>query len=158
MKKFLFLFLLAACAGCIQVDYTGRKFEPTNKVTHYLSLEEFQAKVNQDDYTLIGRFTANAGRKKDPLDVEEKVLEYSQEFGGDILCNVGWEKRDHGHYDKSKHEFGAPDPYKRKHKPAELAKFGPIVPLTADREKGLRFVYTFYLYKKSADVKKLLNK
>ena len=158
MKKFLFFFLLAVCTGCIQVDYTGRKFEPTGNVKHYPSLEEFKAKVNQDDYTLIGRFTATAGRKKHPLDVEEKVLEYSQEFGGDILCNVGWEKRDHGHYDKSKHEFGAPYPYKRKHKPAELAKFGPIVPLTADREKGLRLVYTFYLYKKSADVKAELKK
>ena len=68
MKKFFFFCLLAATAGCIQVDYTGKKFAPAGTVTHYTSLEEFHSKENQDDYLLIGRFTATGGIKKHPFD------------------------------------------------------------------------------------------
>lgn len=157
MKKFSFFVLLLICSGCIQVDYTGRKFAPTTDVVHYPTVEEFKAKRNQDDYILIGRFTATAGRKKHPLEVEEEVLEKSRQAGGDILCRVRWEKRDHGHYDKSDYEFGAPDPAKRQPNMKEISKFGPIVPLTADREKGTRHVFYYLLYKKKAEVKRQLG-
>lgn len=157
MKNFLLLTLLAFCAGCIQVEYTGRKFTPTDKVIHYPTMAEFQAKVNQDDYVLIGKFTATTGRTKHPLEVEEKILEKSRDYGGDILCLVHRERREHGLYTKSKHEFGAPDPAKRQPNAAELSKFGPIVPLSADREKGMRLVYYYYLYKKNTEVKRQLG-
>ena len=157
MKKFLFLFLLAALSGCIQVDYTGKKFAPVDSVTHYVSLEEFHSRENQDDYLLIGKFTAIGGRKKHPFEIEEKVLEKSRQYGGDILCFTGKETRFHGHYDKSAQEFGAPDLKKRKISKEESGKFGSISPLTADREKSLRNVFHFHLYKKRAEVKRQLG-
>ncbi len=157
MKNFLLLCLLAATAGCIQLEYTGKKFSPTESVTHYNSLKEFHSRENQDDYLLIGRFTASGGRKKHPFEIEEKVLEKSREYGGDVLCLTGREIRFHGHYDKNSQEFGAPDIKNRKISREESEKFGSIAPLTADREKSLRNIYHFHLYKKSAEVKRQLG-
>lgn len=157
MKKFFFFCLLAATAGCIQVDYTGKKFAPAGTVTHYTSLEEFHSKENQDDYLLIGRFTATGGIKKHPFEIEEKVLEKAREYGGDILCSAGRETRIQGICNNRKDEFGTPDVKNRKISKEESGKFGQIVPLTAERNGGLRNVFHFYLYKKSAEVKRQLG-
>ena len=154
MKKFLTVLLPLILTGCMNIDYTGKKFAPQEHVKFVTQLSE----VPLDDYILIGRFTADPHLKTHPYKVEEAVLEKSREYGGDILLFVSAKEVPRGTYKHNSEEFGAPDPAARKISAEEKERFGKPSPLASPREnRKKRRIYTYNLYKKKSDVKTQLG-
>ena len=84
MKFFWLLLTAVILTGCMNIDYTGRKFTPQQHVSVVTDKDQVP-----DGYTLIGRFTAITAEKAYPYVVEEEVLDKARQYGGDILCIMG---------------------------------------------------------------------
>ncbi|MBE6365238.1 MAG: hypothetical protein E7053_05750 [Lentisphaerae bacterium] len=157
MKRVLLpviLMLLALTfSGCIDIDYTGRKFTAQDHVQY----TESAADVDLDNYTLIGRFSVTSRMSIHPYDVEEAVLERAGEYGGDILLLTGVETIRTGVYTPDEHEFGAPTAADRQRHPAEEARFGRQQPLTSNPATGKRRSFEYLLYKRTSEVNRQLG-
>lgn len=153
MKKFLLLVMPMLITGCINIDYTGRKFTPEENVIYSTSASD----VNMGEYTLIGRFTVHSKLRCHPYEVEDAVLEKSREFGGDILLLTDVKVVNHGVYTPNEREFGAPAPAERKISTEEAARFGKPAPLASRRNNVKRREFHYLLYKKTAEVRRQLG-
>ena len=70
MRKWLLLLPLL-CAGCVSVDYVGKKFAPVP--TFHVKVYESASEVPADKYTVIGHFTASSPPDIHRFEVEYKV-------------------------------------------------------------------------------------
>lgn len=134
-------------AGCINIDYTGRKFAPQKSVRYTENRDEVP-----QGYSLIGRFTVSARHEIHPYEVEDAVMEKAGEYGGDILCLTSWSVVRHGVYTPNEHEFGAPDIKERKIPKAETKLFGTPAALESATLQKKRRQFNYLLYKKTADI------
>ena len=153
MKKFLFLLLPFLFAGCMNIDYVGKKFAPTENVRYVENTDQ----VPMDDYTLIGRFTVKARPMYHPYDVEEVILEEAREYGGDLLCLTKSGIDSFSVYTTNSQEFGAPKAEDRKISAEEKEKFGKIKPLSSRSAIKKRQVFHYLLYKKTDELNRLLG-
>ncbi|MBR7121762.1 MAG: hypothetical protein IKC94_05930 [Lentisphaeria bacterium] len=153
MKKVLLAVFLLSLCGCINIDYTGRKFTPQENVQYVEKISDIQL----DEYTLIGRFTVTSRLKVHPYDVEEKVLIRAGEYGGDILLRSSVSTVQHGIYTPDSREFGAPQAADRHRNPDEESRFGRQIPLTSNPATTKRRVFEYLLYKKTAEVNRQLG-
>lgn len=153
MKLLIFALLTLVAAGCINVDYTGKKFTPTANVKYCESIEE----VDLDNYTLIGRFDVSSRPKIHPYEVEEKVMAQAREFGGDILCLNEVKIVRHGAYTPNELEFGTPNLKNRKISAEERAKLGKIAPLNSKNETHQRRNFCYLLYKSTGEVNRQMG-
>lgn len=153
MKKFAFVFIPLLLAGCINTDYTGRKFTAQQFVRYY----ENQDKADLSEYTLIGRLRVTAPLKYHPYEVEEAALEKAKEYGGDIICLTGNKISLHGVYTPNENEFGAPSLSERNIPAEEKEKFGNIVPLSSNAGTTKRRQFDYLLYKKTSEVNRQLG-
>ena len=150
MKSILTIAVLLMLCGCVNIDYTGRKFPAQAQVQYVESLDEIQL----DEYTLIGRFSVTSRMSVHPYDVEEEVLARAKEYGGDILLLTGVETIRNGVYTPNEQEFGTPD---RRRNPAEEARFGRRQPLTSNATSRELRSFEYLLYKKTSEVNRLLG-
>lgn len=149
MKNFLLLPLLLLCgAGCMQIDYVGKKFTPSENVRIYRS----QTDIPTGEYTIIGRFTASVKPSVHPYEVEDAVFDKSVEYGGDAMVLVKKKDIMHGAYNSDAEEFGTFDPANRKIPENEAALFGKSKPLSAGDMWSKRVVYHYLLLKKSSSL------
>ena len=150
MKKiFLMLLPLLLCAaGCMQIDYVGKKFAPSENVRVYRS----QTDIPSGEYTIIGRFTASVKPSVHPYEVEDAVFDKSVEYGGDAMVLVKKKDVMHGAYNSDAEEFGTFDPANRKTPANEEALFGKSEPLSAGDMWSKRVVYHYLLLKKSSSL------
>jgi len=127
MKRSWILLSALLLAGCVNVDYVGRKFAPVplHKVKVYLSRKDVPA----DKYLVIGRFTAKAKPRIHPYEIEYKVQQQGAEFGGDAICLTDSYIRPNGAYNTDLEEFGSPVPAKSIVSPKEKELFGKEVRL-----------------------------
>ena len=153
MKKLIFLLLPFLFAGCMNIDYVGKKFAPTENVRYVENTDQ----VPMDDYTLIGRFTVKARPMYHPYDVEEAVLEEAREYGGDLLCLTNYEVSYFSVYTTNRQEFGAPKEEDRKISEEEKEIFGDIKPLSSNSAVNKRRVFHYLLYKKTDELNRLLG-
>lgn len=151
MKKMLFALLPLLLAGCLNVEYTGRKFAPQDSV----KFTRNTADIPLDDYTMIGKFTVAPHFNPHPYEVEEAVLEKSREVGGDILLFVSAKAAPRSAYTPDSEEFGKPVP--RKASKAEQKILHEQSPLPQRHAARLRQVYEFKLYKKTSEVNRQLG-
>ena len=121
--------LLLLSAGCISVDYVGKKFAPVSVAQ--VKVYQSAAEVPADKYVVIGRFTASSERRTHPFEVEYEVQTRGAEYGGDAICLVGEYIRPHSEYNSDVEEFGSPDLSQRKIPEKEKELFGSPVPLTS---------------------------
>lgn len=150
MKNVLMILMLAGIAGCVNVDYTGRKFPEQESVRFVRSKSE----VDLDRYTLIGRFTADSKTNSHPYYVEEAVMEKARKYGGDILCPNGVAVVRRGVYTPVEQEFGAPKTRENKADP----RFGKPEALTGSPWSAYRREFYYLLYKKSSEVDRLTGR
>ena len=146
MLKNLWSLLAAALfAGCVQVDYTGRKFAPVapGRIKFYRAESELPA----DKYTVIGRFTATSPTDIHRYESEYKVTNLGAEYGGDAVCLIREYRRPHGPYNSDVEEFGSPDPRKRRIPAAEKERFGKPEPLSSPPSQHERDVRIYLLLK-----------
>ena len=145
MKKFVFLLMPLLFAGCMNIDYVGKKFSPTEQVRFTEKKED----IPLDEYTLIGRFTVKARLMYHPYEVEDAIIAKAQEFGGDYLCLTENFLTYYGVYTANNQEFGAPDLKKRKISDEEKKIFGEIKPLDSKSVSNQRREYHYLLFKKT---------
>ena len=153
MKKLLTAIVPLLLAGCMNIDYVGRKFTEQEYVKVVRSVND----VPLDDYTLIGKVTVAPSYKAHPYAVEDAVAEAAREFGGDILAPAGMKSHQRNVYADNSEEFGAPDIAERKISDEEKKRFGKTVPLRSPASGRLKRIYYFNLYKKSSEVKRQLG-
>ena len=153
MKTMLMMLALVCAAGCMNIDYVGRKFSPTEDIRYCESRE----KIDFDRYTLIGRFTVTTTTRKHLYDVEDAVLEKAGEYGGNLLCPAGYAVVNHGAYTPNDREFGAPWPENSKTPEAEKERFGAPAALSGNPFHAKRQEFRFLLYKETAEVNRQLG-
>lgn len=153
MKKFLLLLLPLFLAGCMNIDYVGKQFAPTEKVSYTENPDE----VPLDDYTLIGRFTVKSRTMYHPYEVEDKILEKAGMYGGDLLCLTDAGLDLYGVYPTNRQEFGSPRLENRKISAEEQERFGAIKPLNSKSAVQKRRVFHYLLYKKTDELNRLLG-
>lgn len=146
MKIFLYaLLVLSVCAGCMQIDYVGKKFSPSENVKIYRS----EADIPTGEYTVIGRFTVSAKPKTHPYEVEDAIFDRAVEYGGDAAVMVDKFPAKHGAYNSDEEEFGTFDRSKSKTPAKEKELFGTGKPLTGGDLWSDRNIYRYLLLKKS---------
>ena len=128
MRKWLLLLPLL-CAGCVSVDYVGKKFAPVP--TFHVKVYESASEVPADKYTVIGHFTASSPPDIHRFEVEYKVQTRGAEYGGDAICLIRDVVRPHSVYNSEYEEFGSPNSRKRKTPKEEQERFGKQVPLNS---------------------------
>ena len=143
--KFLMLPLLLLAAGCMQIDYTGKKFAASEYVKMYRSADE----AEPGKYAIIGRFTVKARPQVHSYEVEDAVFDRAVEYGGDAVVPVDSFSGIHGAYNSDAEEFGTFDPADRKIPEKEKELFGTPKPLTGGDIWRGHNVYRFLLLKKS---------
>ena len=154
MKNFLFAMLPLILSGCLNIEYTGKKFAPQEYVKCALD----ESEIPLDDYIRIGRFTVRPSLNPHPYTVEEAVLEESRLYGGDILLKTGQKQLIRSTYTDNSEEFGAPDPAERKISAEEKKRFGEPTALTSPvLDRKHQQVYYYDLYKKKSEVKRQLG-
>ncbi|MBO5667808.1 MAG: hypothetical protein J6S43_01650 [Lentisphaeria bacterium] len=134
-------------AGCVNIDYTGRKFTAQNAVRYSENRDEVP-----QGYSIIGRFTVSSWYDVHPYEVEDAVLEKAGEYGGDILCLTSSAVVRHGVYTPNEREFGAPDIRERKIPETETGLFGTPAPLESATLQRKRRIFNYLLYKKTAEI------
>ena len=154
-RSWILLPLLLLAAGCVSVDYTGRKFTPvpTMRVKVYQSSSEVPA----DKYAVIGHFTATCPPDVHPFEVEYEVQSRGAKYGGDAICLVKEYSRPHSAYNSEIEEFGSPDRSKRKIPKEEKARFGSPAPLAGDTKWKTRHVRQYVLLKDRETVRRELS-
>lgn len=145
MKNFFFTLLLLCCAGCMQIDYVGKKFPASGNVKIFRS----EAEVPSGEYTIIGRFTVNTKTELHPYEVEDAIFERAAEYGGDAAVHVENFTARHGAYNSDEEEFGTFDPAQRKTPAKEKELFGAGKPLSGGDLWRNHNVYRYLLLKKS---------
>ena len=154
MNKLLLTLLPLVLTGCLNIEYTGKKFTPQEYVRYVTAPDA----VPLDDYILIGKFTVSPTHSPHPYVVEEAVLEKSREYGGDILLFNSTQVLPRHSYNNDAEEFGAPDPAERKVSEEEKKHFGKAAPLTSlPSRTRKKQIYRFSLYKNKAEVKRQLG-
>ncbi len=154
MKKLLLPLLPLILTGCLNIEYTGKKFTPQEHVKYVTAPDA----VPLDDYILIGKFTVEPTHMPHPYVVEEAVLEKSREYGGDILLLNSAQLLPRHTHNTDAEEFGAPDPANRKVSEEEKKRFGEAAPLTSlPHRTRKKQIYRFSLYKNKAEVKRQLG-
>ena len=133
MRNVWCMLALTLAAGCVQVDYVGRKFAPVppGQVRFYYAKSEVPA----EKYTVIGRFTATSPTDLHRFETEYKVQNLGAEYGGDAVCLVREYRRPHSPYNSDIEEFGSPNLSKRKIPEEEKKRFGDLAPLRSDRKR-----------------------
>ena len=156
MRALSMMILALFCAGCMQIDYTGRKFPAAGD--RAVKVFNAPAELPPDVYTTIGRFTVVTRPKVHVYEVEEELYQRAQSYGADALCLISSATKAVGTYNTDAEEFGTPDPEVKQKTPAkESEKFGKPVKLTSGQPLGERRVYQYLVLKKSADVKSALS-
>lgn len=152
MKWILFAALLLA-AGCVRMDYTGKKFEPTGNV---VKVYQSESELPKETYTIIGRFTVTAKPDVHIYDIEDKVFRRATAYGADAICLVKTTERAHAVYNTEFEEFGATLPTKNTPE-AEKKLFGKRQELKTKHPENKRKVYHYLVLKNTGDVKQLLS-
>ncbi len=150
MKSIMMTAVLLMICGCVDIDYTGRKFPAHPRVQYVESPDE----IRLDEYTLIGRFSVTSRMSVHPYDVEEDVLARAKEYGGDILLLTGVKTIRNGVYTPNEQEFGAPD---RQRNPEEEARFGRQTPMPDSATFRQQRSFEYLLYKKTSEVNRQLG-
>lgn len=152
MKYIAFLLILFFAVGCMNIDYVGKKFQPTDApVKIFASKNE----IPDNQYTIIGRFTVSAKLKTHAYEVEEEIVKRAAEYGGDALCLTGTKIVSRGVYEHPDEEFGAAIPGSGKAAEKEKELFGTQKPLHSNNAWVQRQIFSYLLYKKSEDLKTL---
>ena len=151
MKYLIISAMICLLAGCMNIDYTGRKFTPQEKVALCIHPKS----ANLDDLVLIGRFKVSAGTKVHPYEIEDALLEKAKEYGGDLLIIRPEGLTEDGVYLTNTQEFGTPPAHKAT--TAEKKMFGKSAALSGHNVTFHRRKYTALLYKKSAEVNRQLG-
>lgn len=152
MRLLLFLSLLLA-AGCVRIDYVGKKFAPSGNVVKVYQSEN---DLPQDTYTIIGRFTVTARPDVHIYDVEDKVFRRATEYGGDAICLTRIDQRAHAVYNTEFEEFGATLPTTATPE-NEKKLFGKRQKLESKRRNLKRKIYYYLVLKKTGDVNEALS-
>ena len=148
MKNIFIIAVISLVAGCMNIDYTGKKFSPTAKTV----LCTDRQKIYLDEYTLVGRFEVSARPKVHPYQIEDALLEKSRQYGGDLLFIMPGKMTVNGVYQTNSQEFGTPQAHKATAKEEKL--FGKSAPLAGRNVTFPRRKCTALLYKKSTEVKR----
>ncbi|MCI5779027.1 MAG: hypothetical protein MR051_04320 [Lentisphaeria bacterium] len=151
-KLFWLLPALLLGAGCMQVDYVGRKFAPSQQVLVY----DADRPPPADRYTIIGRFTVTTKPKVHPYEVEYEIRNRAAEYGGDAIQLVKSFERFHGLYNTDAEEFGTPAPTEKEPPEREKKLFGAPKPLAGNAPMTKRREYHYLLLKDAETVKREL--
>ena len=151
-KLFWPLLGLLLAAGCMQVDYVGRKFAPSRQVLVF----DADRPPPADRYTIIGRFAVAAKPKVHPYEVEYEVRNRAAEYGGDAIQLVTSFDRLHSPYNTDAEEFGTPAPTDREPPEREKELFGAPKPLVSNVLWSKRREYRYLLLKDAEAVKREL--
>lgn len=168
MRHWLFLAAVAALfplAGCMQIDYVGREFQPTPESE---SIEYYQTReqIPPGEYRIIGRATLTAPDGTDGYDIRERLLEKARACGADAICQVRARKIDVGVYDREETDPFPPqkplDPANTAFRgapstvEAERAEYGDPVKLRGEGLSRQEVVVQALFLKKKAEVEKLI--
>ncbi len=154
MKYILFALILLVTAGCMNIDYVGKKFQSTDGMVKVFASK---AEVPENQYTVIGRFTVSAKLKTHAYKIEEEIVKRAAEYGGDAVCLAGSKIVKRGVYEHPDEEFGSAIPNSSTPSAREKELFGNANPLPGRNAWVERQVFSYLLYKKSEDVKRLLD-
>ena len=154
MRYIPLLLILFIAGGCMNIDYVGKKFHPTDgAVKVFASRNE----IPENTYTIIGRFTVTAKLKTHAYEVEEEILKRAAEYGGDAIFLTGAKIARHGIYEHPDEEFGSAIPNSSTPSAREKELFGRQKAVPSTNIWAERQVFSYLLYKKSNDVNRLLG-
>lgn len=103
MKKTLTLMaLVMMTVSCVNMDYVGKQYTPTNEVEMYFDTYDIKR-----EFEVMGILTAESGEFISTETIQEKVMEKAREKGADAVLFESFDKKLSGSTTETReHKFG----------------------------------------------------